>query len=45
MVKIANKKTRVPDKAQTHTGNIVDLLLKKKDAIDIVQKTPVFTVK
>jgi hypothetical protein len=41
MVKMANKKTRVPDKAQTNTGNIV--VKKQEDAIDIVQKPPVFT--
>nr|CAH0107433.1 unnamed protein product [Daphnia galeata] len=27
---MAKKKTHVPDKAQTNTGNIVDLLLKNK---------------
>lgn len=41
IVKMANKKTRGPDKAKTNTDNIV--VKKQEDAPDIVKQPPVFT--
>lgn len=41
MVKMANKKTRGPDKSSNITPNIV--IEKLDDAADIVQQAPVFT--
>jgi hypothetical protein len=41
IVKMANKKTRGPDKAKTNTDNIV--VKRQEDAPDIVKQPPVFT--
>lgn len=41
MVKMANKKTRGPDKTQANTSDIV--VKKLDDATDIVRQPPVFT--